>query len=92
MEEEKLNEMFEMVRQNNSMLRTMRRSALIGGILKFIFWVVILVVIPYYVWQYFQPYLKQIQSTYQTVQGQGQSLSDSSSSIAKFFQQFTGGK
>jgi len=88
MEEEKLNEMFEMVRQNNAMLRTMRRNAMVGSIIKFVFWILLLVVVPYYVWQYFQPYLEEIQNTYQSVHGTQQSFADSG--IAKFFEQFGG--
>jgi hypothetical protein len=88
MEEEKLNEMFEMVRENNSMLRTMRRNAMVGSVLKFAFWVIILVVVPYYIWQYFQPYLEEIQHTYQSVQTTSDNVSNSD--IAKFFEQFAG--
>ncbi len=94
MDEQKLNEMYEMTRENNSMLRSMRRNAMIGGAIKFIFWVIVLVVIPYYVWQYFQPYLGAVTSFYDNAQnvGSGQSSgSPSFSDLQKFFSQFGGG-
>ncbi len=66
----------------------MRRNARIGGILKIVFWILLLVVIPYYAWLYVQPYVQQIQGTYQTVQKQSQGFSNSD--IGKFFQQLGG--
>lgn len=57
MDDERAKQMFDMVRDNNRMLRSMRRSAFIGGILKVIVWVFFLIVLPYFAWLYIQPYL-----------------------------------
>ncbi len=75
MDDEHAKEMFDMVRDNNRMLRSMRRNAFVGGIFKIVIWVVFLVVIPYLTWLYFQPYLELITSQYQQVQGQSAEVS-----------------
>lgn len=63
-----LNEIYKLVKQNNRMLKRMRRDAFIGGILKFVWWIAILVVIPYLLYVfYLQPYVLQLQSLYNTV-------------------------
>lgn len=99
MDEKKLEEMYALTKDNNRMLRAMRREAFIGGILKFVWWILIIIVIPYlvYVW-YLQPYLEQVLSVYQQAQGQaGQvntalnQLTDATeglSGIQKLFGQF----
>ncbi|MEN9390602.1 MAG: hypothetical protein RLZZ283_702 [Candidatus Parcubacteria bacterium] len=69
MEERKLEEMYEMVKSNHSMLKSMRRTAFVGGIVKFVFYIVILFVLPYYTWLYIQPYLENVLEQYQQVQG-----------------------
>jgi hypothetical protein len=70
MEEKKLEEMYQMVQDNNRMLRAMRRAAFIGGIVKIVWWVFLLVVFPYVTWIFLQPYLGGALDTYQRVQGQ----------------------
>lgn len=69
MEERKLEEMYEMVKANHSMLKGIRRSAFVGGIIKFVFYIVILVVLPYFTWLYIQPYLENVMGQYQQAQG-----------------------
>ena len=68
MDEKKLEEMYELVRQNNSMLKSARRSAFVGGIVKAVWWILILIVLPYFTWIYLQPYLDTIMGQYQTIQ------------------------
>ena len=70
MDDEKAKEMFEMVKDNNRMLHSMRRSAFVGGIFKAITWIVFLIVIPYFTWLYLEPYLTLITDQYQQIQGQ----------------------
>lgn len=105
MDDKKLEEMYVLTKDNNRMLHAMRREAFIGGILKFVWWVLIIIVLPYlvYVW-YLQPYLDQVLSVYQQVQGQAgqvndavnqlQGASEGLSGIQKLFEQFfpSGGK
>ena len=86
MEEEKLSEMYEFTKENNRMLHAMRRNARIGSIAKLLFWIFILVVLPYSAWLYVQPYVQEIQGTYNSVQQGKQSFENSS--IVKFFEQF----
>jgi quinol-cytochrome oxidoreductase complex cytochrome b subunit len=86
--QQRLDRLERMTRDNNRMLHTMRRNAFFGGLLKFIFWVVILVVIPYYLWLYVQPYVQQAQGTYQSVQTTQQQVASSTSALSGFFNQF----
>ena len=88
MDEQKMTELYELTKENNKMLRMMRRSAFVGGIIKFIFWFVLLVVIPYLTWLYLEPYLKQITDTYQSVQGQADSFANFD--FGKLLEQFKG--
>ncbi len=71
MDDKKIEEMYQAVMDNNRMLKSARRSAMVGGILKFVFWIFILIILPYFTWLYLQPYLDTIMQQYQTIQGQG---------------------
>lgn len=77
MDEQKLSEMYEWTKENNRMLKAIRRDAFIGGIVKFIFWFIFLVVIPYISWLYIQPYLQGVLDTYQKVQHTADTVSTS---------------
>ena len=67
--EELLRENLRVAKDTNRMLHSMRRKAFWGGIFKMIWWVLILVVIPYYAYVlYFEPYVKQATQTYQQFQ------------------------
>jgi len=94
MEEEKLNEMYELTKESNKMLHTMRRNARIGGILKFAFWFVFLVIVPYITWTYVQPYFDDMAKLYQQVHGTTATVQASTTSffgdVQKFFSQFGG--
>ncbi len=63
------------------MLKDMRRDAMIGGIIHFVWWVVLVVVLPYLTWLYLQPYLEGILSAYQSAQGQSAQMSDALSQL-----------
>jgi hypothetical protein len=85
MEDDKARELLDLARDNNRMLRAMRRSAFIGGIIKFIFWILILIVIPYFTWLYIQPYLDAAIGQYNGIQGKTSALQGSSSfDLSKF--------
>lgn len=70
LEEDKAKDLYEMVKENNKMLKAMRRDAFIGGIIQFVWWIIILVVLPYISWLFIQPYLEGIMGAYQSAQGQ----------------------
>lgn len=71
MEEDKLQKMYEMVNENHRMLKSMRREAFIGGIIKFAWWIAVIVVLPYliYTW-YLAPYLEQTLALVESAQNQ----------------------
>lgn len=96
MDEQKMNELYELAKENNHMLRTMRRNAMIGGIVKFIFWIIMLVVLPYVTWLYIQPYVEGALHTYQSVQGKANSITTGTnadvSQIQDLLKKITGGK
>ena len=99
LEDDKAKELFDMVKENNHMLKDMRRSAFIGGILQFVWWVIILVVLPYISWLFIQPYLESVMGTYNQVQGQADSMKTAAAQldmtqIQKLLEQFgvTGNK
>ena len=82
MDERQAEEMLEMVRENNSILRGMRRSALTHGFFKFLFWGAIIAAV-YFAWQsYVQPTVQQASQTYQSAQGQWQSAQKSLEGVA----------
>src|SRR3989344_3152559 len=63
-----LDEVYKLVKDNNRMLRAMRRDAFVGGIVKFILWVALFVVVPYVIYiTYLEPYLASIQSAYESI-------------------------
>ena len=74
--EDQLKELYELTRENNRMLKDMRRDALIGGIIQFVWWVIILVVLPYFTWLFLQPYLEGLLGAYQAAQGQSAQVTD----------------
>ncbi len=87
-------EIYRLVKENNQMLRAMRRDAFIKGIFGFIWWILILVVIPYVTWLYLQPYLATVTAAYNKVQGTSNSINTSLSGLpdfGKLWQQWTGG-
>ncbi|MDE2020440.1 MAG: hypothetical protein KGJ13_08910 [Patescibacteria group bacterium] len=87
-DDDRLNRLERMTIDNNRMLHGMRRRAFFGGLLKLAFWIVILVVLPYYAWLYVQPYVEQAQGTYQSIQHTQQQVASSTSAVNGFFGQF----
>lgn len=68
--EDQLKELHALTKENNRMLKDMRRDAMIGGIIHFIWWVILVVVLPYFTWLFLQPYLEGLLNAYQAAQGQ----------------------
>lgn len=83
MDEKKLEEMYQMVRENNGMLKSARRSAFVGSIVKTVWWVVILLVLPYLTWLYLEPYFNNVLAQYQAVQQQSGNLQNQAAELQK---------
>ena len=90
MDEKKLEEMYQMVRDNNHMLKSARRSAFIGGIVKAIWWVVILIVLPYLTWLYIEPYLHTALAQYQAIEQQGGNIQNQAAELQKQLNELQG--
>jgi len=61
--EELIKETLEVSKENNKMLKRIRRDAIIGGIAKFVFWLVVIVASFYYSLKLIEPYLSAFQDT-----------------------------
>ncbi len=86
MEQDQLDEMEQMLKENNSILRGMRQSARVKGFFKFLFWAAIIAGI-YFAWQaYVQPVANQASQTYQSAQGQVQSVQNQLQSTQRSLQ------
>jgi len=88
--------MYEFTKENNHMLKAMRRDAFIGGIIKFIVWVVLFIVLPYIAWLFIQPYLQGVLDTYQNVQKTTSAVSNTTSvnlsKLDELLKKFGGGQ
>ena len=84
-----LRETYRLSRENNKMLHAMRRSAFIGGIFKFIFYILILVVAPLWLFNtYLAPMLEQLNETMSQVRGAGSQAQSQFDSFQQAWQQF----
>lgn len=68
-------ELFAMVKENNRMLKAMRRDAFIGGLLHIVWLVIIFVVVPYFAWLFIQPYIAPILAAYEQASKQSAEVS-----------------
>jgi len=67
-----LKELLRLTEDNNRMLHKMRRSAMWGGIIKFVFYIVVLVLAPLWLYStYLAPIVEQMTATYKEMQGTG---------------------
>ena len=65
-----IDEVYKLVKENNRMLKAIRRDAFIGGIVKAVFWVVVVVILPYLFYvTYLEPYVQQMTAAYTETQG-----------------------
>ena len=66
---DKLDELLRLTKDNNHMLHAMRRNAWLGGIFKLIVWAAFIIV-PFWLYmQYLAPIMQQMLKTYEQVQG-----------------------
>ena len=68
-EGDKMEEILRLTRENNRMLHSMRRSAWLGGIIKFILYAGLILVPLWFYAQYIAPVLQTMLDTYQHMQG-----------------------
>lgn len=68
---DKLDEVLRLVRENNRMLHAMRRNAFIGGVLRFLVWITLLVIPLWLYMQYVAPVMQSTLSAMQQIQGSG---------------------
>ena len=92
-----LEQVLKLTKENNRMLRSMRRNAFLGGLFKLIFWAA-LIILPFWLYQqYLAPVvnstletMQQVQGTSAQAQAQFNSLSESleklKSSVPSYFQ------
>ena len=64
-DEKKIEELLDLERDNNRMLRSMRRSIVLGNIMTVIYWLIVIGGIGW-TYYYFQPYVKQYINLYDT--------------------------
>jgi len=87
--ESSLGEIYTLTKDNNRMLRAMRRDAFVGGILKFVFWIAVFFVLPYVVYVvYLQPYLENLQSAYQSFNQNAEAIGDAAKNVETLKNQF----
>ncbi len=83
-----MHELLQLTRENNRMLHAMRRNAFLGGIIKFIFYVLILIVAPLWVYStYLAPVVQSMQQTMHQIQGANASAQNQFSSFETLLSQ-----
>lgn len=87
--EPSLDEVYRLAKDNNRMLRAIRRDAFVGGIVKFVFWIAVFFVLPYILYViYLQPYLENIQTAYEGFNESASTLNEASDELKNFKNQF----
>ncbi len=67
-----IQEIYRLAKENNKMLHKMRRNAFWGGIIKFVLYAVLLVVLPWWLYMtYLAPVLESTMQTMSQIQGTG---------------------
>jgi len=74
--DEKIDELLELTKENNTMLHKLYRAQVWSGIFRFMYWAVIIGT-TVGLWYYFQPMIDQYVSTYQNLLGRVDSISGS---------------
>jgi hypothetical protein len=92
-------QLLKLTKENNKILRSMRRNAWLGGIFKLVFWVLVFVVLPFWVYTtYLAPVmasmmgmmqqLQQVQGTGAQMQAQFGDLTEALNGLKAQFPQF----
>lgn len=88
--EDLLKRIYELERENNRMLHSMRRSSVISGLLKVAMWAIALLVPLYVYFTYLAPALNQAMGALNEVQGQMQQVQEAGAKISVPFSEFSG--
>ncbi len=87
---ELLEETYKLVRANNKILRSMRRRAWVGSVVKVIFWALMVGVPAWLYYQYAQPLMGQLMDTIGQVQGASAQLQQIGGGLQQLNQGTTG--
>ncbi|MBL4644463.1 MAG: hypothetical protein JKX80_01200 [Candidatus Pacebacteria bacterium] len=79
--DKKIDALYQMVQQNNKMLRSMKRAAFWGSIFKILFYAVVLGIPVYLFFTIFQPILASLLDTYSQIQQTGAQLQNVGSQV-----------
>ena len=93
-DQDKIDDLLRLTRENNKMLHAMRRSAWLGGIFKLIMWVALVIIPLYFYMQYIAPVMQSMLESYQQIQGtsaKAQAQFGELNTYIQKFQQMTGG-
>ena len=73
-DQDKLEEILRLARENNRMLHAARRNAWLGGIIKFILWAAFIIIPLWLYMQYVAPLMQGMLDTYQQLPGSSASV------------------
>ena len=94
-DDEKLDVLLRLTKENNRMLHAMRRNSFIGGIVKTLVWLAFILVPLWLYMEYVMPMLQSMLDTYSKIQGtsaQAQAQLGQMSGYMQQFQSLFGGK
>lgn len=87
-EQDKLDDILRLTKENNRMLHSMRRNAWLGGILKLVMWLVV-IILPFWLYlQYLAPMMQGMLETYQQIQGTSASAQAQFGQMNEYLKQF----
>ena len=87
-ENDKIDELMRLTKENNKMLHAMRRSAWLGGIFKLLMWAAF-IILPFWLYmQYLAPVMQQMLKTYEQVQGTSAAAHAQITGLQEAFQKF----
>ena len=94
-EGDKLEDIYRLAKENNRMLHAMRRNAFVGGLVRFIVWVALIVIPLWFYMQYLAPAMQsmlktidQLQGTKASVETQFSGINDALSKLRAQFPQY----
>jgi len=76
------------VRENNRMLKNMRRSSLIGAIFKTLFWIILVVVPIWFYVEYVAPVMQSVLGAYEQAQATNAAAQAQIGSLTEPFERF----
>ena len=82
-------EIYRLVKENNRLLHKMRRSAVIGGIIKFLLYTGLFIVLPFWLYMtYFAPIVESMVNAVEQVQGTGAKTQSQLENLQNVLSQF----